>query len=148
MNTGDGKFVNVTDTCGDGLQVKQSSRGAGFDDLDNDGDVDVVVLNSRSEPTILENVTNNDNHWLQVRFIGTKANRSAVGARVKVTAGKLTLVDEVHSGRGYQSHHGLRLYFGLGNHSIVEALEVTWPGGKTDRYQDIPVDQIITLTQK
>ncbi|MHC5093109.1 MAG: CRTAC1 family protein [Planctomycetota bacterium] len=147
MNTGDGKFVNVTDTCGEGLQVKQSSRGAAFDDLDNDGDIDVVVLNSRSEPTILENVTNNDNHWLQVRLVGKTANRSGVGARVKVTAGKLTQIDEVHSGRGYQSHYGLRLYFGLGNHSIVESLEVIWPGGKTDRYQDIPVDRIITLTQ-
>ncbi|MHC5185038.1 MAG: CRTAC1 family protein [Planctomycetota bacterium] len=148
MNTGDGTFVNITDTCGDGLQVKQSSRGAAFDDLDNDGDVDVVVLNSRSEPTILKNETKNDNHWLQVKLVGKTANRSAVGARVKVSTGKLTLVDEVHSGRSYQSHYGLRLYFGLGNHSIVKSLEVIWPGGGTDRYQDIPVDRIITLTQK
>jgi hypothetical protein len=148
MNTGDGKFVNVTDTCGDGLQVKQSSRGAAFDDLDNDGDVDVVVLNSRSEPTILKNETENNNHWLQVRLIGTKANRSAVGARVKVTAGELTLIDEIHSGRGYQSHYGLRLSFGLGNHSTVDTLEVSWPGGETDRYKNIQANQMITLTQK
>ena len=90
-------------------------RGAAFDDLDNDGDIDVVILNSRRPPTILRNESAAGNHWLQVRLRGVKTNRDGVGARVKVVAGDLVQIDEVHSGRGYQSHCGSRLHFGLGS---------------------------------
>jgi len=114
MNTGDGKFRNVSEQSGDGLSVKLSSRGAGFDDLDNDGDIDVVILNARREPTILRNDTTNDNHWIQIRLRGTKTNRDGVGAHVRVVAGDLRQIDEVHSGRGYQSHYGMRLHLRSG----------------------------------
>jgi len=132
MNTGDGKFVNVSDRCGDGLTVKLSSRGAAFDDLDNDGDVDAVILNSRRKPTILRNNSAAKNHWIQIRLRGVKTNRDGVGARVKVTTGDRTQVAEVHSGRGYQSHFGSRLQFGLGKHERVDRIEVRWIGGRTD----------------
>lgn len=147
MNTGDGKFVDVSATSGDGMKVKLSSRGASFDDLDNDGDVDVVILNSRREPTILRNDSPAKGHWLQVRLKGTKTNRDGVGARVKVTAGNLVLVDEVHSGRGYQSHYGSRLYFGLGSRTKVDRIEVRWIGGGVDVFENIAADQLITLTE-
>jgi hypothetical protein len=143
MNTGDGKFVNVSNSSGDGMKVKLSSRGAGFDDLDNDGDVDVVVLNSRREPTILRNDSPHLGHWLQVKLRGTKTNRDGVGAHVKVFAGDLTLVDEVHSGRGYQSHYGTRLYFGLGKRTQVDRVEVRWIGGGVDTFQDIKIDSLV-----
>jgi hypothetical protein len=147
MNTGDGKFVDVSNESGDGLKVKLSSRGSGCDDLDNDGDVDVVVLNSRREPTILRNDSPSKGHWIQVRLRGTKSNRDGVGARVKVIAGDLTLVDEVHSGRGYQSHYGMRLHFGLGNRNRVDRIEVHWIGGGTDILKNIEVDQLLTITE-
>lgn len=147
MNTGDGKFADVSNTSGDGMLVKLSSRGAGFDDLDNDGDVDVVILNSREKPTILRNDTANDNHWLQVRLRGTKTNRDGVGARVKVVAGDLTLMDEVHSGRGYQSHYGSRLYFGLGKRDRVDRVEVRWIGGGIDVIEDVAVGQLVTIAE-
>jgi len=147
MNTGDGKFIDVSATSGDGMKVKLSSRGAGFDDLDNDGDVDVVILNSRREPTILRNDSPAKGHWLQVCLKGTKTNRDGVGARVKVTAGNLVLVDEVHSGRGYQSHYGSRLYFGLGSRTKVDRIEVRWIGGGVDVFENIAVDQLVTLTE-
>jgi hypothetical protein len=147
MNTGDEKFVNVSDSAGDGMKVKLSSRAAGFDDLDNDGDVDVVVLNSRREPTVLRNDSPNQGHWLQVRLHGTKTNRDGVGARAKVVTGNLTLLDEVHSGRGYQSHYGTRLYFGLGDHEHIERIEVRWIGGGTDIFRDIAADQLVTLVE-
>jgi hypothetical protein len=147
MNTGDGKFVNVSDQCGDGLAVKLSSRGAAFDDLDNDGDVDVVILNSRREPTILRNDSPRGNHWLQVRLRGTKTNRDGVGARVKVTAGDLTQIDEVHSGRGYQSHYGTRLYFGLGKRDRVDRIEVRWIGGGVDVLENAVVDRLVTVVE-
>ena len=81
MNTGDGKFVDVSRRCGNGLAVVESSRGTGFDDLDNDGDVDVVVLNSQASPTIIRNESDTGNHWLQVQLHGVRSNRDGVGAR-------------------------------------------------------------------
>ena len=147
-NTGSGKFVDVSDECGDGLKVNLSSRGAGFDDLDNDGDIDVVILNSRREPTLLRNDSAHDNHWLQVRLRGVKTNRDGVGARVRVVAGDLTQIDEVHSGRGYQSHYGTRLHFGLGKRDRVDRVEVRWVGGGVDTANDVAADQILTVIEQ
>ena len=147
MNDGKGKFTDVSDRCGDGMQVKLSSRGAGFDDLDNDGDVDVVILNSRREPTILRNDSKTGNHWLQIRLQGTKTNRDGVGARVKVVAGDLTQIDEVHSGHGYQSHFGMRLHFGLGKREKVDRVEVHWIGGGVDVLKNVAVDRVITIKE-
>ena len=146
-NAGGEKFVNVSDKCGDGLAVKLSSRGAGFDDLDNDGDIDCVILNSRREPTILRNDSVNNNHWIKIRLKGVKTNRDGIGAHVKVTADDLTLLDEVHSGRGYQSHYGMRLHFGLGNRDKVDRIEVRWIGGGIDVFENIAADRLITLTE-
>ena len=147
MNTGDGKFVDVSDRCGSGLSVKLSSRGAAFDDLDNDGDLDAVILNSRRRPTILRNDSPNDHHWLQIRLRGLTRNRDGVGAHVKVVAGGLALVDEVHSGRGYQSHYGMRLHFGLGPRDRVDRVEVRWIGGGVDVLKNVGVDQLLTIEQ-
>ncbi len=146
-NLGREKFANVSEQCGDGLQVKRSSRGAGFDDLDNDGDIDAVVLNSRREPTILRNDLQNPNHWLAVRLRGVKCNRDGAGSHVKVSAGALTQFAEVHSGRGYQSHFGTRLHFGLGARDRIDRIEVHWLGGGTDVLENLPADQFVTLTE-
>jgi len=146
-NTGVGKFMDVTKDSGNGLRVKRSSRGAGFDDLDNDGDIDVVILNSRQEPTILRNDSPQKGHWLQVTLQGTETNRDGVGARVRVVARDLSLVDEVHSGRGYQSHYGTRLYYGLGARTQVDRIEVRWIGGHAEAFENIKVDQHITLIE-
>ena len=147
LNTGDGKFKDVSETAGDGLKVKLSSRGVAFDDLDNDGDVDAVVLNSRQGPTMLRNDSSTSGHWLQVQLKGRHTNRDAVGARVKVISGDLVRLDEVHSGRGYQSHYGTRLYFGLGSRTAVDRIEVHWIGGKTEAFENIKADQMITLVE-
>ena len=148
MNTGNEKFVNVSDQCGDGLKVKLSSRGAAFDDLDNDGDVDAVILNSRREPTVLKNDSPPGNHWIQIRLKGTNTNRDGVGARVIIVAGDLTQTDEVHSGRGYQSHYGMRLHFGLGKRNRVDRAEVRWIGGGVQVVDNPPVDRVLTITEQ
>jgi len=145
MNTGDGKFVDVSESGGDGMAVKLASRGAAFDDLDNDGDVDAVILNSRREPTLLRNDSTNRNHWIQIRLWGTNTNRDGVGARVTVVAGDLTQIDEVHSGRGYQSHHGTRLHFGLGGRDRIDRIEVRWIGRGVDLVEDVAVDQVLVI---
>ena len=147
MNTGEGRFVNVSDTSGDGMRVRLASRGAGFDDLDNDGDVDVVILNSRREPTLLRNDAPPGNHWLQIRLQGAKSNRDGVGARVRVVAGDLVQIDEVHSGRGYQSHYGMRLHFGLGSHRRVDRIEIHWIGGGVDVIEDVPADRLVVIVE-
>jgi enediyne biosynthesis protein E4 len=147
INTGDGKFVDVSKTSGDGLLPEKSSRGVALDDLSNNGLIDVVILNSRTGPTILRNDTRNDHHWLQIRLRGVQSNRDGVGAQVRVTAGGRTQLAEVHSGRGYQSHFGTRLHFGLGTADRVQRVEVRWIGGRRDVLEDLPVNRRIVITE-
>jgi len=147
MNTGQGTFVDVSATSGDGMAVKRTSRGTGFDDLDNDGDIDAVILNSRRESTLLRNDSEHGNHWLQIRLLGVRTNRDGVGARVAVTVGERVQIDEVHSGRGYQSHHGMRLHFGLGGAERVDRLDVRWIGGGRDVLEDVAADRLVTIIE-
>jgi hypothetical protein len=146
-NLGDGKFANVSDQAGDGMLPKAPGRGVGLDDLDNDGRVDVVVLNLGRPPRVLRNESPPGNHWLQVQLAGVKTNRDGVGARVRVVAGDLAQVDEVHSGRGYQSHFGSRLHFGLGKRDRVDRIEVRWTGGGVDLFENLSADRLLTLTE-
>jgi len=149
-NTGTGKFVDVSGRCGLRAVPVHAARGVAFDDLDNDGDVDVAVLNSRERPTLLRNMLreqSNANHWLQVRLQGVKTNRHGVGARVRVTAAGLVQTDEVHSGRGYQSHWGSRLHFGLGKRDRIDRVEIRWTGGGVDVLENLPADRSITVTE-
>ena len=146
-NRGQGKFTDVSARAGDGMAAKLSSRGTAFDDLDNDGDIDVVVLNSRREPTILRNDSPARNHWIQIRLRGTRSNRDGVGARIKVVAGNLTLIDEVHSGRGYQSHYGMYPHFGLGHRTRIDRVEVRWIGGGTEVLEGVEVDRVLQITE-
>lgn len=146
-NMGDGTFHDVSDQCGDGLAPKLSSRGAGFDDLDGDGDVDVVILNSRRKSTLLRNDLSPQTHWIEIRLRGTQTNRDGVGAHVRVVAGNLTQLAEVHSGRGYQGHYGTRLHFGLGPRASIERIDVRWIGGRQDTFEQVAVDQIVMLSE-
>jgi hypothetical protein len=127
------------------MDVKLSSRGAAFGDLDNDGDIDAAILNSRREPTILRNDSQTGHHWIQLRLQGVKTNRDGVGARVRVVAGDLAQIDEVHSGRGYQSHWGTRLHFGLGERARVDSIEVRWIGGGVDVIENVAADRLVTI---
>ena len=143
----DNRYREVSRTSGSGLEVKQVSRGAGFDDLDNDGDVDVVVLNAGGLPTLLKNETASQGHWLQVTLRGTRSNRDGIGAQVRVVTPDLTLMDEVHSGRSYQSHFGSRLYFGLGPRTEISRIEVDWIGGEREVFPAGPVDCLVILVE-
>lgn len=129
QNDGRGRFTNVSKKAGSGLQVVASSRGVAFDDLDNDGDTDIIVLNSDGPPTIIRNDSRLDKHWCDVRLVGRKSNRSAAGAVVRLTSQGKTQVLAVHHGRSYQSHYGTRLHFGLDHAQSIERLEVRWPSG-------------------
>jgi hypothetical protein len=147
MNAGSGKFIDVSDRCGDGLVVVESTRGAAFDDLDNDGDIDAVLLNANAPPTILRNESEPHHHWLQVRLLGLASNREGIGARVKVTAGSRTQVAEVHGGRGYQSHYGTTLHFGLTDQPRIDRIEVRWPSGATDAAGGLAADRSVVFAE-
>jgi hypothetical protein len=147
LNSGRGRFTDVSRVCGSGLAVVESSRGAAFDDLDNDGDIDGVVLNSNARPTVLRNESEAKNRWLQIRLQGVTTNSHGVGSRVRVVAGDLVQTAEVHDGRGYQGHFGTRLHFGLGNRERVDRIEVRWLGGSVELFSDIATNQTVVLTQ-
>lgn len=142
-----GRFVDVTAESGGPLLKLESSRGAVFGDLNNDGKIDIVVLNARSRPTVMINKTATKNHWALLKLVGTKSNRSAIGAFARVTAGGRTLVDEVRAGRGYQSAEDLRLHFGFGTNTVIDRLEIGWPSGLTEVRTNLPVDRIFRLTE-
>jgi hypothetical protein len=146
-NIGNGRFENVTATCGPGLEVVACGRGIGLDDLDGDGRIDVVVLNWRDRPTLLRNESPRTHGWLGVRLVGSDCNRDAVGARVRVTVGATTRVAEVHAGRGYQSHHGTTLHFGLGSSHVADRIEVRWPGGTTTVCDEVAADRVVLIRQ-
>ncbi len=147
QNIGDGTFRDVSNRCGSGLAPVEASKGAGFDDLDNDGDIDAVILNANGVPTIIRNDSSTKNHWLQIRLIGTNSNRDGAGARVRVVVGGKSQIAEVHRGRGYQGHFGAQLHFGLGDATHVDRIEISWIGGGRDELSGIAVDQCIVVTQ-
>jgi hypothetical protein len=146
-NIGGKRFENISDRCGDGLLPKLSSRGAGFDDFDRDGDLDVIVLNSRSGVTLIQNDSMTGNHWMQICLKGMDCNRFGVGSRVRVVCGSRVYHQEVQTGRGYQGHHSLPLHFGLGSAERVDRIEVDWLGGKTEVFDGPAADQMVTLIQ-
>ena len=139
--------MNVTDQAGSGMKVKLSSRGAGFDDLDNDGDIDVVVLNSRAVPTLLRN-DSAASSWIELQLVGDRANRFGVGARIEILADGKRQFAEARSGRGYQSHYGSTIHFGLGNATSVDEIKVLWPGGNETRLSQLPVNQRTIIQEK
>ncbi len=113
-NLANGKFKDVSTEMGPGISESFSSRGAAFGDYDNNGNMDVLILNMNDPPSLLRNDGGNKQNWIKMKLVGTKCNRTAIGARVRVTTGKHTQMDEVHSGTSVMSQSDLRLHFGLG----------------------------------
>ncbi len=147
-NLGNGTFADWSNEAGAVLQTRRAARGAAFGDYDEDGDVDVIVNNLDGAPSLLRNDTATaQTHWVKLKLVGKTFNRNAIGARVKLTAGALTLVDEVRAGDSYLSHSDRRLHFGLGAAAKVTMVEVRWPNGVTERFNQVPINQTVTLTE-
>ena len=121
-------------------------RGVAAGDLDNDGRVDLVVVHRDAPAAVLRNVTPGG-HWLAVRLRGTRSGTTAVGARVTCGAGGRTLVRWLTSGTSYLSSNDPRLWFGLGPAAVVERLEVRWPSGRKQEWNDLPADRILSIRE-
>ena len=146
-NEHNGTFSEVAASRGDALAARRVSRGAAFGDIDNDGDIDVVINNLDGSPVILRNDGGNKNNWINIKTVGSKRNRDALGAQVKVKAEELVQVKEVYSGGSYISQNDTRLHFGLGKKTKVDSIEVRWPAGKTDVIRDVPVNQFVVVQE-
>jgi hypothetical protein len=147
-NLGDGTFKDVSAQMGPGITERFSSRGAAFGDYDNDGDIDVLVLNMNDPPSLLRNDGGNKNNWIKIKLIGTHCNRTAIGARVRVVVGEHKQMDEVHSGGSVMSQSDLRLHFGVGEAKKIDWIEVKWPTTwKTEKFTDVEVNQILTIKE-
>ncbi len=146
-NIGSGIFENVSDQLGADFLLPRVSRGAAIADFDNDGDLDILVSNNGQPPQLLRNDGGNSNHWLQLFLIGTRSNRDAVGARVKVIAGDLVLYDERKGGMSYQSAQDPRVHFGLDQRSIVDQIEIKWPSGELTKLTNLKADQILAIEE-
>ena len=142
-NRGD-SFSEIADTA---IAIQKVSRGAAFGDIDNDGDIDIVVSNLKDSPTVLRNDGGNTGRWLGVKLVGTHGNRDAIGARVTVVSGGLTQIREVKSGSGYLSQNDLRLHFGLGNATSVDTLTVRWLCGKVQTLQNVKTNQVLVVSE-
>ena len=129
------------------IAQQKVSRGTAFGDMDNDGDIDIVVSNLKDTPTVLRNDGDNTSQWLVVKLIGTHCNRDAIGARVTVISEDLTQMREVKSGSGYLSQNDLRLHFGLGAAGSVDMLTVRWLCGKVQTLQNIETNQVLVISE-
>jgi hypothetical protein len=147
-NLGNGQFKDVSASVGPGIAERFSSRGAAFGDFDNDGDIDVLVLNMNDVPSLLRNDGGNKQNWIKIKLVGTKCNRTAIGARIRVVTGSHSQIDEVRSGSSVMSQSDLRLHFGLGKAQTIDLLEVKWPTTqKIERFTQVKANQILTIRE-
>jgi hypothetical protein len=143
-NNGDGSFTDVGYV--DAADRKEDGRGLSIVDYDIDGRLDVVLRNYKQPAQVLHNI-GHDGHWIQIKLIGTKSNRDAVGARITLRAGGATQMREVHAGMGYLSGSSLVQHFGLGSQTGIDSVEVRWPSGDTTRAHGLAVDRLVTLRE-
>ena len=139
--------IRFSDNPDAAIAQQKVSRGTAFGDMDNDGDIDIVVSNLKDTPTVLRNDGDNTSQWLAVKLIGTHCNRDAIGTRVTIVSGGLTQMREVKSGSGYLSQNDLRLHFGLGAAVSVDVLTVRWLCGKVQTVQNIETNQVLVISE-
>ena len=138
----------MTETAGPGLELVEVSRGAAFGDIDNDGDVDIVVTNNNGPARLLLNEAGSRHHWLLVRLEAAKGNRLAMAAEVGVfRQGENPMWRRAHTDGSYLSASDIRVHFGLGDKPEIEALVVRWPDGTKEKWGTVRADRIVTLRQ-
>ena len=145
-NLGDGRFEELIEEAGGGVSAAHASRGCAFGDFDNDGDMDILVMNMNEPPSLLRNDVSGGHHWLKVLLIGVQANRSAIGARVVARYGKHQQVQEVLAQSSFYSVNDRRLHFGLGAEASAD-LTVRWTNGRTESIPNVAADQLVMIRE-
>jgi hypothetical protein len=166
-NNGDGTFADISATSGPGINSPTSSRGLAIGDLWNNGRLSAVVSNMNAPPSLLVNQVRNANHWITLRPVGSiahsksqspaastvpkspapQSNRDAIGARIRVKAGPRILIDEVRSGSSFISNNDMRVHFGLGSITKIDWVEIRWPSGLLEKFDNLAVDKFHTLKE-
>ena len=147
INNGDGSFCNASEQGGAALTELRVSRGAALGDLDNDGQIDVVVEDLDASPMILKNEGDKTNHWMTLELGAKQGNPLAIGARVKVTTGKIVQTEEVRSGASYLSQNDLRIHFGLGKATQADEIEIRWNSGKIETLKNVSADKFYAISE-
>jgi len=145
-NLGKGRFEELIGQAGPGVDAAHCSRGCAFGDFDNDGDLDIIIVNQNEPPSLLKNDVSGGFHWLKLKLIATKSNRSAIGARATVHYGGKTQAKEVLGQSSYLSVNDRRLHFGLGTVKTVD-IEIRWPLGLVEKFSRVSADQIVHITE-
>jgi len=152
-NLRNGQFEEVTALGGPGINEAAPARGCAFGDFDNDGDIDVVVNCVNSLPQLLRCDATTGRNWIKIRTVGTKSNRTGIGAKISVTTSTLGAVkpfvqiDEVRSGGSYYSQNDLRIHFGLDRATKADSVEIRWPSGTTDKLTDLAVNRLYVIQE-
>lgn len=146
-NDGNGKFTDVSEERGKYFDEEHVGRGACLGDYDNDGDIDIFIVNLNNRCAFLRNNKGNQNNWLTINLVGHKSNRDGIGASVKVFAGGKMQVAQKKSTTGYLSQNDSRIHFGLGKKDVAEKIEIRWPSGKSQVLENIKVNQILTIEE-
>jgi hypothetical protein len=145
-NLGTGEFEELFEQAGPGVEAVHSSRGCAFGDFDNDGDLDILIVNQNEPPSLLRNDVGGANHWIKIKLTGVESNRSAIGTRVTVRYGGRVQAQEVLSQSAYLSVSDSRLHFGLGAAEAAD-IEIRWPLGRVERLAGVAANQLIHVTE-
>jgi enediyne biosynthesis protein E4 len=147
MNQKDGSFCDASKQAGPALMEKRVSRGLAIGDMFNNGNMDIVIGDLDGRPMLLENEGVPGRHWVSFALAGTKSNRLAIGARLKLIGGGMTQTDEIHSGGSYLSQNDLRIHFGLGTATKIDSLKIHWPSGHEDTITNLAVDKFYSVLE-
>lgn len=140
-------FAEVTSVSGEALSYENVARGTAFGDYDDDGDVDVFIVNNGGRGVLLRNDGGNKNNWLELKLVGTKSNRSAIGAKIKIVSDKVSQIWEVNNQSSYLSQNSLTQHFGLAKFTKVDTLNIQWPSGLNQQFLNIPINERIQITE-
>ncbi len=146
-NNGDGTYTDVSETAGTYFSEALVGRAAATADYDNDGDTDIVIMNSNQRAVLLRNDAGNEKNWLGIKLVGTQSNRDGIGAKVRLVTDGMTQIAEVKSGSSYASGSDVRLLFGLAATQHVDSIVIVWPSGITQEWEGVAVNQIVTIVE-